>query len=68
MQEVFLTVTDNRPLTKDVYEMTLQGDLSAIRAPGQFVNLRVEGCYLRRPLSVCDREGDRLTLIYRVVG
>ena len=68
MQEVFLSVTDNRPLTKDVYEMTLQGDLSAIRAPGQFVNLRVEGCYLRRPLSVCDREGDRLTLIYRVVG
>ena len=48
--------------------MILQGDTSPITAPGQFVNLQLDGLYLRRPISVCDVEGDRLTLIYKVVG
>ena len=48
--------------------MTLRGDISDITAPGQFVNIRLDGFYLRRPISVCDAEGDVLTLIYKVVG
>ena len=48
--------------------MQLMGDTSSITAPGQFVNIQLEGHFLRRPISVCDCEGDVLTLIYKVVG
>ncbi len=67
LQSIF-TVTKNIPLTKDVMEMTLVGDCSHITAPGQFVNLKLQGRYLRRPISVCDRQGDTLTLVYKIVG
>ena len=68
MREVLYTLGYNRPLTADVWEMGLFGDTGAITAPGQFINLRLEGLFLRRPISVCrwDREG--LTIIYKVVG
>ena len=48
--------------------MTLLGDTSEIKKPGQFVNIKLEGLFLRRPISVNDVEGDKLTLIYKVVG
>ena len=48
--------------------MTLSGDVSDIVAPGQFVNILLDGRFLRRPISVCNVEGDRLTIIYKVVG
>ena len=66
--EVNYRVGSNRPIAKDVWELKLFGDNSRISRPGQFVNLRIDGCYLRRPLSVCAVDGDRLTLIYKVVG
>ena len=68
MREVCYTIAYNRPLTADVWEMGLAGDTGAITAPGQFINLRLEGLFLRRPISVCrwDREG--LTILYKVVG
>lgn len=65
-QEIFKILT-NQPLTKDVYRMTLTGDTCGIR-PGQFVNIKLDGLYLRRPISVCDCVGCVLTLIYKVVG
>ena len=68
MKQGFFTVLDNRPLTSAVYRMTLAGDAGALTRPGQFVNIRLDGLYLRRPISVCDREGDTITLIYKVVG
>ena len=68
MKQGIFTITDNVPLTAAVYKMRLNGDTSAITAPGQFVNIRLDGFYLRRPLSVCDWEKDSLTLIYKVVG
>ncbi len=67
LQSIF-TVTENKPLTKDVMEMKLTGDCSHITAPGQFVNLKLQGRFLRRPISVCDRQGDTLTLVYKIVG
>ena len=68
MKQSIFTVKENKPLTETVYKMVLAGDTSAITATGQFVNLLLEGKYLRRPISVCDwREGE-LTLIYKVVG
>ncbi len=68
MKQVILTITENSPLTRDVMRMRLQGDTSAITGPGQFVNIQLDGFYLRRPISVCDVVGDTLTIIYKVVG
>ena len=68
MKQGFFQILCNVPLTDTVYEMTLQGDTSAITAPGQFVNIQLDGLYLRRPISVCDVQDDRLTIVYKTVG
>ena len=68
MKENLFVLRENVPLTGSVWQMDLEGDTSAITAPGQFVNLRLEGKFLRRPISVCDVEGDRLRLVKKVVG
>lgn len=61
-------ITGIERLTSNVFEMTLRGDCSAFRMPGQFVEISVPGLYLRRPISVCDIEGNRLTLVFKTVG
>ena len=68
MKQSIFTIIENKKIAKDVYLMQLMGDTSSITAPGQFVNIQLEGHFLRRPISVCDCEGDVLTLIYKVVG
>ncbi len=68
MRESIFKIIDNTPLTQTVYKMKLQGDVSDITSSGQFVNIKLDGLYLRRPISVCDCEGDVLALIYKVVG
>ena len=68
MKQGLFTVTENACLAKDIWRMRLRGDTSAVTAPGQFVNLKLEGFFLRRPISVCDVEGDVLTLIYKPLG
>lgn len=68
MKQVFFKIEHNKKIAKDIYEMRLVGDTSAITAPGQFVNLKLDGFYLRRPISVCDYDDNSLTLIYKVVG
>lgn len=68
MKQSDFTIESNRPLTQNVYEMRLSGDTTDITAPGQFVNIHIDGLYLRRPISVCDVESSVLTLIYKVVG
>ena len=68
MKQGVFQILRNVPLTDTVYEMTLQGDTSAITAPGQFVNIQLDGLYLRRPISVCDVQDDRLTIVYKTVG
>ena len=68
MQDTFFIIIENNIIAKDVYKMTLRGDTSAIHNAGEFVNIQLDGFYLRRPISVCDIEGDVLTLIYKVVG
>ena len=67
MKNTVFTITKNTSLTSNVYKMTLKGDTEGIRC-GQFVNIKLDGLYLRRPISVCDCEGDILTIIYKVVG
>ena len=68
MKQSLFEIIENRPLTKSVYLMRLSGDISDITASGQFVNLKLDGFFLRRPISVCDSEDGILTLIYKVVG
>ena len=68
MKQGNFAIKQNIALTDNVYKMTMQGDVSAITAPGQFVNIKLDGLFLRRPISVCDVEGDCLTIIYKAVG
>ena len=68
MKKGIFTILTNEALTSSVYRMTLEGDTSAITAPGQFVNIQLAGKFLRRPISVCDWEEGKLTLVYKVVG
>ena len=68
MKDVILELITNKKIAKNTYESVLCGDLSEITASGQFVNLKLNGFYLRRPISVCNVEGDKLTLIYKAVG
>ena len=68
MKQSVFEIIENTQLVPQVYRMKLQGDTSAITAPGQFVNIQLDGMFLRRPISVCDVEGDVLTIIYKVVG
>jgi len=68
MKQSIFTITENTKLTENVYRMCLSGDTSDITACGQFVNILLDGLYLRRPISVCDCENGVLTLIYKVVG
>ena len=68
MKQGLFEIIENKPLTENVFQMTMRGDVSAITAPGQFVNIKLDGLYLRRPISVCDVNGDTLTIVYKVVG
>ena len=61
-------VVANEPLTSDVWRMVLEGDTQWITRPGQFVNIELEGLYLRRPISICDWSETTITIIYKVVG
>ena len=68
MKQSSFEIIENIPLTADILKMRLKGDTSEITAPGTFVNIKLDGLFLRRPISVCDTEGDVLTVIYKVVG
>ena len=67
MKDTIFSVKENKKIAKNTYEMILCGDTEGIRE-GQFVNIKLDGFYLRRPISVCNIEGDTLTIIYKVVG
>ena len=68
MKQVIFKIKENTPIAKNTYKMVLLGDTSGIGGCGQFVNIALEGLYLRRPISVCDYEDGVLTLIYKAVG
>ena len=68
MKQSIFKITSNEKIARDIFKMTLAGDTSAITVPGQFVNIKLDGFFLRRPISVCDCVGENLTLIYKTVG
>lgn len=61
-------ITENSNIAKGIYRMVLEGDTSCFTNPGQFVNVKVQGRFLRRPISVADYDDNSLTLLYKVVG
>ena len=68
MRQSYFKILENTALTESVYRMVLAGDVTDITRPGQFVNIMLDGLFLRRPISVCDCEDGKLTLVYKVVG
>lgn len=68
MYQGFYEIKSNVKLTESIYEMVLVGDTSSITAPGQFINIKLDGFYLRRPISICDYDDKTITIIYKVVG
>lgn len=68
MKQSIFTITENLKIAKNTYLLKLKGDVSDITASGQFVNIKLDGFFLRRPISVCDCGKDSLTLIYKTVG
>ena len=63
-----MTVLENEKIAKDIMKMVLSGDTDSLTKPGQFINIKLEGKYLRRPISVCDWSKDTVTIIYKIVG
>ncbi len=68
MKREIFKVVSNEKIAKDVMLMRLEGNTDGITNCGQFVNIKIDGLYLRRPISVCDYNNGELTLIYKVVG
>lgn len=67
-KKAIYSVLSNEPLINGVYRMVLEGDSQWITRPGQFVNIELEGFYLRRPISISDWSDNTITIIYKVVG
>lgn len=61
-------ILENTKIAKDVFKMILEGDTTYITRPGQFINIEIEGFYLRRPISVCDYDENTITIIYKIMG
>ena len=68
MKQQILKVTENIRIAENIMKMSLENPELEEQKPGQFVNIRLDGLYLRRPVSVCESEPGRLTIIYKIVG
>ena len=68
MEKEIFSVLKNENIAKSVYRMVLEGKTDALTMPGQFINIFIDGFYLRRPISVCDYDEKTITIIYKVVG
>ncbi len=68
MYQGLYEIKSNKQLTDSIFEMVLIGDTSSITASGQFINIKLDGFYLRRPISICDYNDSTITIIYKVVG
>lgn len=68
MKQGIFKICENTALTSNVFKMRLEGDVSDVTSCGQFINIKLDGLYLRRPISVCDRDENTVTVIYKAVG
>ncbi len=68
MYQGLYEIISNKKLTDSIFEMVLEGDTTSTSAPGQFINIKLDGFYLRRPISICDYDDSTITIIYKVIG
>lgn len=68
MKQSLYKIQSNRRIAKDTFEMVLEGNTSEIRRSGQFINIKLEGLYLRRPISICSYDEETIRIIYKAVG
>lgn len=68
LKKIIYTVKSNEKIANTIYKMRMHGDTSNIAAPGQFINISIDGLFLRRPISICDWDEHGLTIVYKVVG
>lgn len=70
MKKLYFEVKSNTKIAHDTYEMMLDsmGEHHGISNPGQFVNIKLNGFFLRRPISVCDWDEKGITIIYKTIG
>ena len=68
MKQGIFVIEKQEQIARDTWKLALLGDTSALTAPGQFVNIKLSGLFLRRPISVCDYDSRSMILIYKVVG
>ncbi len=68
MKQCVYVILVNEQIADNTYRMVFSGDSSAFTAPGQFMNIKLSGLYLRRPFSVCEWEENQVTIVYKVVG
>ena len=68
MKQQIMTILENKKIARDIMKMVLVGDTSSLTKPGQFINIKLDGKYLRRPISVCDYDDKTITIIYKIVG
>ena len=64
MKQQIMKILSNEKIAKDIMKMVLEGETSSLSKPGQFINIKLEGKYLRRPISVCDYSDNTITIIY----
>ncbi len=68
MKQCIYEIIENISLTDVVYKMVLKGDTCAIKNSGEFINIKIEGFFLRRPISICDYDDETITILYKIVG
>lgn len=68
MKQSIFEIKDSIQIAPDVMKMTLSGDTSDITSAGQFINIKLDGLFLRRPISVCDCNESEVMIIYKIVG
>ena len=68
MKKVTLKIEKNIRIARRTFEMVLSGDVSDVKMPGQFINIKIDGFYLRRPMSISECENEKLTIIYKLRG
>ena len=66
--QAWYEIKSNKELCPNVFEMKLEGDTSSVKNSGQFINIKLDGLYLRRPISICSYGENTMTIIYKVVG
>lgn len=68
MKQSVFEIKTNEKIADGIYKMILSGETDSITAPGQFINIKLDSFFLRRPISVCDYDENTVTIIYKTVG